>query len=98
MVWQLLIYRLPANPSRARVAVWRDLRRLGALPLQQSVAAVPELGDLGERLDAIESRIGAEGGSSYRFRLDDLTPEQERGLESEWNGLRSQELDRKSVV
>ena len=35
-IWSLLIYRLPTQPSSARFAIWRDLRRLGALPLQQS--------------------------------------------------------------
>ena len=35
----MLIYRLPSNDSRARVAVWRELRRSGALHVQQSVVA-----------------------------------------------------------
>ena len=33
--------RLPAEPSRHRVAVWRELRRVGALMLGQGVWAVP---------------------------------------------------------
>ena len=33
--------RLPADPSRHRVAVWRELRRVGALMLGQGVWAVP---------------------------------------------------------
>ena len=73
--WRLFIYRLPPNPSRTRVAVWRELRRLGALPLQQSVVVVPEIGDLPDRLDAVEQRIGDEDGVSYRFRLGDLPPD-----------------------
>jgi hypothetical protein len=28
--WRVITYRLPAEPSRHRVAVWRELRRLGA--------------------------------------------------------------------
>src|SRR5919201_1870282 len=39
--WLLLVVRLPAEPSRHRVAVWRELRRLGALSLGQGVWAVP---------------------------------------------------------
>ena len=42
MDWIVLIYRLPTNDSRARVAVWRELRRSGAHHLQQSVVAVPD--------------------------------------------------------
>ena len=33
--------RLPAEPSRHRVAVWRELRRAGALSLGQGVWALP---------------------------------------------------------
>jgi hypothetical protein len=39
--WRVITYRLPAEPSRHRVAVWRELRRLGAVPLQQGTWAVP---------------------------------------------------------
>jgi hypothetical protein len=39
--WTVLAVRLPAEPSRHRVAVWRELRRAGALPLGQAVWALP---------------------------------------------------------
>lgn len=35
--------RIPAEPSRHRVAVWRELRKAGALSLGQGVWAVPAL-------------------------------------------------------
>jgi len=41
MRWVVLTYRLPAEPTRHRVAVWRELRRVGALGLQQATWAVP---------------------------------------------------------
>jgi hypothetical protein len=91
MVWQILVYRLPSEPSRARVAAWRELRRLGALPLQQSVAAIPELADLTRGFDEIEGRIRGEGGRAYRFRLTELTDDQQQQLTDEWNALRAQE-------
>jgi hypothetical protein len=39
--WLLLVVRLPVDPARHRVAVWRELRRLGALSLSQGTWAVP---------------------------------------------------------
>src|SRR5258708_26068155 len=48
VTWRLITYRLPAEPSRHRVGVWRELRRLGAVSLQQGTWAVPE----GEGFDA----------------------------------------------
>ena len=41
MSWQIITYRLPKEPSRHRVAVWRELRRLGAVSLQQGTWALP---------------------------------------------------------
>jgi hypothetical protein len=41
LAWRVITYRLPAEPSRHRVAVWRELRRQGAVPLQQGTWAVP---------------------------------------------------------
>jgi hypothetical protein len=39
--WIALIYRLPPEPSRHRVAVWRELRKAGALSLQQATWVLP---------------------------------------------------------
>ena len=39
--WLLLVYRVPSEPSRLRAAVWRKLKGLGAIYLQNSAAALP---------------------------------------------------------
>ncbi|MFJ9554494.1 Chromate resistance protein ChrB [Nocardiopsis sp. NPDC101807] len=41
--WLILVIKLPAAPSRHRVAVWRELRKIGALSLGQGIWAVPEV-------------------------------------------------------
>lgn len=41
--WLVLVVRVPAEPSRHRVAVWRELRRTGAVPLGQGCWAVPDV-------------------------------------------------------
>ncbi|MGY3206208.1 Chromate resistance protein ChrB [Streptomyces sp. TE5632] len=41
--WLVLLIKIPAEPSRHRVAVWRELRRIGALSLGQGVWAVPDV-------------------------------------------------------
>src|SRR3954452_21141319 len=42
MRWLLLLVRLSGAASRDRVAVWRELRRSGAVPVAQAVWTVPE--------------------------------------------------------
>ncbi len=39
--WLLLVYRVPQEPTRLRAAVWRRIKRLGAIYLQSSAAALP---------------------------------------------------------
>ena len=40
--WTVIIPRLPSEPSRHRVAVWRELRRAGAIQLGQGTWALPD--------------------------------------------------------
>jgi Protein ChrB, N-terminal len=69
--WRLITYRLPAEPSRHRVAVWRELRRLGAVTLQQGTWAVPG----GEGFDAgfaqVVEAITAAGGQPVVLAVAD---------------------------
>ncbi|ABG99054.1 conserved hypothetical protein (plasmid) [Rhodococcus jostii RHA1] len=41
--WLIALVKLPAEPSRHRVAVWRELRKVGALSLGQGTWAVPNV-------------------------------------------------------
>ena len=60
----LLIYRLPREPSRHRVAVWRKLKDLGALYLQDGVAALPEDAVTREQLEWLQLRVREAGGQA----------------------------------
>ena len=48
--WLVLVVRLAAEPSRHREAVWRELRRLGAVSLGQGTWAVPDVPAFAEGL------------------------------------------------
>jgi hypothetical protein len=39
--WLVLVYRIPSEPTRLRATVWRRLKGLGAIYLQNSAAALP---------------------------------------------------------
>ena len=39
--WLLLVYRMPSEPTRLRATVWRRIKSLGAIYLQNSAAALP---------------------------------------------------------
>jgi Protein ChrB, N-terminal len=64
----LVVYKLPAQRSSARVAVWREVRRCGALQLQQSIVAFPDTGDSGRALERIRAVVADVGGTDRRQR------------------------------
>jgi hypothetical protein len=70
--WLLLIYRVPNDSSRARVAVWRDLKRLGGLYVQQAACVLPDHEDLRKALRRVRDRISEHGGSSIFLTLRDI--------------------------
>ena len=39
--WLILVYKVPPEPSRYRLSVWRKLKAQGAIYLQNGVAALP---------------------------------------------------------
>jgi DNA-binding transcriptional regulator PaaX len=73
--WLLLIYRPPSTSSRARVAVWRELKRLGALYLQQAVCVLPDRPELRDALGRVRERITELEGSSLFLTLADVDDE-----------------------
>jgi hypothetical protein len=62
--WLILVYHLPREPSRHRVAAWRKLKALGALYLQDGVAALPEDAVTREQLEWLQLRIQEAGGEA----------------------------------
>jgi hypothetical protein len=62
--WNLLIYRVPAQPSTKRVYVWRKLKGWGGLYLQQSVCVLPQRDDFQQDLAALKADILASGGEA----------------------------------
>jgi DNA-binding transcriptional regulator PaaX len=65
--WVLLTYHVPTEPSRHRVAVWRELRRAGALSLQQATWAVPARRDFLAAVTRAVDLIERAGGEALVF-------------------------------
>jgi DNA-binding transcriptional regulator PaaX len=62
--WLLLVYRVPSEPSRLRAAVWRRLKSLGAIYLQNSAAALPASVGAERALRKLRSQILEMGGTA----------------------------------
>ena len=57
MDWVVVVVRVPSEPSRHRVAVWRELRRGGAIPLGAGTWALPTTPLTSETLDKVRDLI-----------------------------------------
>jgi hypothetical protein len=78
--WVLLVYRIPREPSRHRVAVWRKLRNLGALYLQDGVAALPEDAVTREQMEWLQLRVREAGGEATLWEAKPGTLAEEASL------------------
>ncbi len=74
MSWRVLAYRVPAEPSRHRVAIWRELRRAGAVSLQQATWALPTGEGFDERVERAARLVERADGQLYVF---DVVPSEE---------------------
>jgi hypothetical protein len=86
----LLVYRLPREPSRHRVAVWRKLRDLGALYLQDGVAALPEDAVTREQLEWLQLRVREAGGEATLWEAKPETLAEEAGLVEDFRHSREE--------
>ena len=91
VAWIILIYRLPSNDSRARVAVWRELRRSGALHVQQSVVAVPDADGFADDVQRLRDVIAGVGGQVTALRTEPLASGDDGRLLEAWNDARDAE-------
>jgi DNA-binding transcriptional regulator PaaX len=75
--WLLLVYRVPSEPTRLRAAVWRRLKGLGAIYLQNSAAALPAGAGRERALRRLRHEIVEMAGSAVLFECRALAGEQE---------------------
>jgi hypothetical protein len=62
--WLLLTYKVPAEPASKRVALWRRLKGMGAVYMQNGVCLLPKTDDHARRLKMLENDIGEMGGEA----------------------------------
>jgi len=89
----VLVYRMPPTPTAGRVAVWRQLKKIGAIYLQQSVCVFPDTAAVRADLDPVLGRITASAGEYHLMPLDRQSPDEERKLISQFNDQTSRHYE-----
>jgi hypothetical protein len=73
----LLVYRIPSDPTRLRAMVWRRLKSLGAVYLQNSAAALPATDGAERALRRLRREILEMNGSAVLLTCSALAGEQD---------------------
>ena len=89
--WLVLLYKLPAEPVRYRATVWRKLKALGAVYLQDGVAALPDSAVSERSLRLLRGKIRSFGGSGQLMRCAALAGQEE--ATAAYNRARDQEYE-----
>lgn len=77
IAWLLLTYKVPPEPAARRIAVWRKLKGMGAVYLQNGVCLLPKTDDHVRRLKMLENDIAEAGGESVILETVALDQAQE---------------------
>jgi ChrB-like protein len=89
--WWLLSVSTAGAAGTLRVQVWRKLRSLGALYLQQSVCLLPEREETTRQVRRLLDRVRQHGGSARSLRVTFPDPVEQQQLIGEFNAARDAE-------
>jgi hypothetical protein len=88
--WLLLTYKVPPEPAKKRIALWRKLKGLGAVYLQNGVCLLPKTDDHLRRLKIVENEIAEMGGSAVLLEAVGLDRAQEEKVLAKFDEERNE--------
>jgi hypothetical protein len=89
--WLVISTSTAGAAGTLRVQVWRKLRSLGALYLQQSVCLLPARDDVVRQIARLADRIQRQDGTVRVLRMRFAEPDEERSVVEEFNAARDAE-------
>ena len=89
--WLLLIYKVPQDPTRFRTYLWRQMRMLGALNLQQMVCLLPKTPDLEAEFMRLAYKIEEFGGEANLLTITSPSKEWEDRIIAGFNATLDEE-------
>lgn len=89
--WLLLLFSLPTNRKTERVAVWRRLRKMGAVPIKTSTYLLPDEPPQYEQFQWLAQQIRDYGGDSTLVRAQGIEGLTRDEIVSLFNAARDKE-------
>jgi hypothetical protein len=78
--WLLFVYKVPREPTAGRVYVWRKMKQLGALALQDAIWVLPATARTQEQFQWIAAEIVELGGDATLWKSDVVGGADDAGL------------------
>jgi len=78
MDWLLFTYWLPAEPSRKRVFIWRQLKKLGAISMEGAGWLIPNAEPFATRIKDILKSVEKMEGTANLYSVTDFNEAQEQ--------------------
>ncbi|WP_454848021.1 Chromate resistance protein ChrB [Rhizobium binxianense] len=88
--WLLLTYKVPPEPAAKRIALWRRLKGMGAVYLQNGVCLLPKTDDHVRRLKMLENDVAEMGGEAVILETVALDQAQEEKVISRFKSDRDE--------
>jgi hypothetical protein len=89
--WVLLVYTVPAEPSRKRAAIWRELKKVGAPYVRDGVCILPARPATLEAMRAIADKVEEFGGEATLVQDARLDPVRAEALTEQFRRVRADE-------
>ena len=89
--WLLLTYKVPPEPATKRIALWRRLKGMGAIYLQNGVCLLPKTDDHVRRLKMLENDVSGMGGESVILETVALDRAQEEKVVARFKADRDEQ-------
>jgi DNA gyrase/topoisomerase IV subunit A len=90
-IWLLLVYTVPAEPTRKRAHVWREVKKLGAVYVRDGVCILPETPETTDAVHALAARIDEFEGQATVVTAARLDPDTEESVIARFQSARSEE-------
>jgi hypothetical protein len=84
MDWLVLVYKIPREPTAGRVYVWRKLKQLGAIALQDAVWVLPATPRTREQFQWLATEIVELGGQTSLFTSQAVLDRQHETLKEQF--------------
>ncbi|TDF98102.1 Chromate resistance protein ChrB [Paenibacillus piri] len=93
MKWIIFIYKVPPQPTKYRAYLWRELKKFGAIYLQDGVCLLPDSDDVHLFIGALGEKVREFGGQESTFLSSTFAAEKDQEMVDQFNLARTDEYN-----